>query len=131
MRLDIDLLRHLLFEIEESDIPGEYTALKLENAVKGFENKYGDNFEFVKNEHLYLLHEAKYVEAIVMDRADGYKMVIVVKRTTWEGHNYLNSIRSSDVWSEIKTKIKSAGSYTIPVIQQIAASLILKKTGLG
>lgn len=129
MRLDIDLLRHLLFEIEEKDIPGEYTALKLENAVKGFESKYNEYWDRARNEHLYILLRAGFIEA--KHREDnGDNHFVFPIRLTWEGHNYLNSIRSSDMWSEIKSKLKSAGSYTIPAIQQIAASLILKKVGL-
>lgn len=128
MERNLDLIRHLMLEIEEKETPGEYTLRYLPEAIKGFEKKYGSDYEQVRNKHLYMLIEAKFIEGkYFKDNANNYTVIPI--RITWEGHNYIDSIKNNDVWSEVKSKLKTIGGFTLPIVQQVAASILTNKLG--
>ena len=53
--------------------------------------------------------------------------IIIVSSITTNGHRFLDSIRSPEIWRETKSKLKSLGSVSIEIISQVAASVIAGK----
>ena len=58
------------------------------------------------------------------------KPIITVSSITTNGHRFLDSIRSPEIWRETKSKLKSLGSVSIEIISQVAASVITGKLGV-
>lgn len=56
--------------------------------------------------------------------------IIIVSSITTNGHRFLDSIRSPEIWRETKSKLKSLGSVSIEIISQVAASVITGKLGV-
>lgn len=55
---------------------------------------------------------------------------IIVSSITTNGHRFLDSIRSPEIWRKTKSKLKSLGSVSIEIISQVAASVITGKLGV-
>lgn len=62
--------------------------------------------------------------------AEFYMEGYFIKQMTFAGHNLLDDIRDIDVWKKTKDKASKISSVSIPVIQQIASSVINKMLGL-
>jgi len=56
--------------------------------------------------------------------------IIIVSSITTNGHRFLDSIRSQEIWRKTKSKLKSLGSVSIEIISQVAASVITGKLGV-
>lgn len=55
----------------------------------------------------------------------------IVKRLTWQGHEFLDAVRSDTIWNHTKEKIgKSGGSWTVSLLLQVATLEIKKQLGL-
>lgn len=130
MKRDMELIRHLLFAIEEIDTAGDYTAFKKDEAEIEFADKYGNSWDNIRHQHLELLIEAKLIEGMTVNSTDG-TMLVMPKRLTWSGHEYLNSIRDANAWKYIRTKLNTLGVWTLPIVQQLAGKYAEKVLGLG
>ena len=58
-------------------------------------------------------------------------IVLFLTDLTWSGHALLNDIRSETVFNQTKEKIiKSVGSASLTIFQQLASTIVLKTLGL-
>ena len=122
VKLDYDLLRYILFEIEDEN----YSRGAGENLQNELRNKYGDKFEQIKFAHIELLNDGGYIVANVKRFGDNLLFVEPL-RITLKGYDFLNSIRDVKQWQNIKNKIYGIGSYSLEVIKQVATKLILEQ----
>lgn len=122
MRRNTDIIRHLLLSIEGDDKYKNTEEAKVESEYK---EKYKEEWDEIKREHYLWLLEAEFIEAKVINRADGYRF-IYPERLKWAGAEYLDSVRDSKVWRTTKEKLSIVGSASLPVIQKIATSIIEK-----
>ncbi|CAK3949093.1 DUF2513 domain-containing protein [Vibrio crassostreae] len=100
MKRDMELIRKLLLSVEEH-------PRQLE--IEGYDN------EKVKY-HALLLIEAGLLDGNVSDTLSNTSVVpsfISVNRLTWDGHEFLDSIRKEEVWNMIKTEFKDASISTV------------------
>ena len=115
MKRDMELIRKLLFAIEEN--PRQLT-------VGGYDN------EVVKY-HALLLIEAGLLDGKVSDTLANTSVVpshIFVNRLTWDGHEFLDNIRKDEIWNTIKSEFKDASVSTIFHIgKELAESYAKKK----
>lgn len=74
---------------------------------------------------LYLLDEAGYIDSSIVE-ADGGILHIIVYRLTYSGHEFLDTIKSDNVWHKIKNAIASVGSVSLPVIQTLGTEYLTK-----
>ena len=108
MQRDIDLIKEILIQIENSD------------KVKGWINiqipEYSDKEIYY---HIKLLHEAGLIEAVNQTTKSGFQWA--AKSLTWHGHEFLDAARNDTVWKKLKDKLKEQGG-NIPfhVIKEMA-----------
>lgn len=105
MRLNYDCIRDVLLTLEDMlqfNEELEYPEITLQELC--------DNLDcYSKQDIAYTLinlSEAEYISAIVCaydDRIDD----IICNRITFEGHKYIDSIRTPQIWEEIKQTFKS------------------------
>lgn len=121
MRRDMDLVRHILMEVEAA--PG----------VVALEELACDEWDFnLVAYHVEMLAAHGLVDAKVTHFASGPRGT--VRALTWDGHDYLDAIRDVRVWSATKKRIKeTVGSVTIDVIKQVASLVALEmiKASMG
>lgn len=113
MNLDMDLVREILLHIEKQDAEEDYHEFNKDT----FPN-YG--YELVKK-HVNMLVKKGYIDGIeeYMGMEDYH-----VKDLTWDGHQFLKSVRDEKIWKETKSIATKAGGLTLDVIKSVATELI-------
>lgn len=116
MKRDLDLVRKILFVIEENeDATGRsLIAVRIEG--------YPEKQIFY---HLKLLDEAGLIEAV--DFSGGTQLRWEAQSLTWDGHEFLDSARSETLWKEAKKQMKNIGSSSFQVLLQILLKLAESK----
>lgn len=114
MKRDMDLIRLILLQIEETHF---------DTALYGLEIEGYDNATIAY--HCHLLHDAGYVftydELCAEDGTDDF----AVGALTWAGHEYLERIRDNTRWGKIKRALCDKGlPVTIDMVKMIADAYI-------
>ncbi|WP_165347249.1 DUF2513 domain-containing protein [Gottfriedia acidiceleris] len=110
MKRDMELIRNLLFIIEEQ----ENDCQQL-NIPSGYEKE-------VVVYHLKLLEQANYLENVI--RYADNEAYIIRSSITWIGHEFLGSIRNDTNWSKIKGKFGTEiNKIPIAVLSSVAIEL--------
>lgn len=121
MKRDMDLVRQLLLRIEEEGTP----AVPNVPALDGYS-------EEVVIHHVKLLAQAGLVTAIDASSFDGPDYLQI--EMTWQGHDFLASVRDPDIWRRTKEGAGKVGSWSIGTIAEVAKAVALakmKELGLG
>lgn len=119
MRLNMDLVRAILLQIQVADI-GRNTEISVEVPPHSAEEV---------NYHIRQLVDAGVVRALEIpdldDATDWYKPTSM----TWQGHQFVESIRDNRVWNKVKSLVvEKGGALTVEIIgglaKQVAKSLL-------
>jgi hypothetical protein len=117
---DMDLIRELLLRIAANpDLNGTHLY-----AFSPADN-FGDHSVEEINYHVDLLFEAGFIEG--NPKSD----VPMVSKLTWKGHEFVDNVRDSGVWSSVKERIKGLPSVGITVIGELALAEVKKRLHLG
>ncbi len=116
MRRDWELIRRILLALEEYE--------RTDGAVRP------DDFEGYDSEtvsyHMWLLKQAGLIEATCRDQRY-MKIQCIASRLTWEGHEFLDKIRSKSIWNDIIKIARDKGlALSYDSIRMIASILIKK-----
>lgn len=119
MRRDMGVIRELLLFMEQAP-PGPpfcASAISID----------GQTRETIR-EHLVLIDGGGFLRQPVIYARDGDVFVLGL---TWEGHDFLNSIRSDTVWNKVVEKLKSTGiSATTEIVKALAIQIGKQIVGL-
>ncbi|WP_069130672.1 DUF2513 domain-containing protein [Rhodohalobacter halophilus] len=109
MKRDINLIKEILIEIEESGAPKESLDVEIQ----------GRSPEIVSY-HIMLMKQAGLVEAEDVSGSNSFGWIPI--SLTWQGHEFLDAIRNDTVWEKLKAKLKEQGG-NIPfhVVKELAA----------
>lgn len=127
MKMEVDLVRQLLLHIEKhADRPiSDLDNIEIDDWTK-------EQIDY----HVVLLAEAGFIEATVNSVPDNEDpslahVIYSVRRLTYKGHEFLETVRDPAIWRKVKEKAKAAGAVTLPVIAQVGAAFIKSQIGLG
>lgn len=114
MKRDMELVRKILFKIEETvDNVTEYD-IKIE----------GYTMEQVAY-HCSILHEGGYISNYKAQYADCGIYSFGVGRLTWEGHEFLDKIREDTIWNKTKDTIKTQGlPFVFDIVKSVSTGII-------
>ena len=119
MKRDLDLVRQLMLQIE---------ALPAGPAVQYRMSEIEDP---VLLAHLELLIEAGLVNGKIARSHGARGDVISVAGLTWQGHEWVEMVRSQSVWNETKSAVLDQGvPLTFELTRAVAAKLLRAKLGL-
>lgn len=119
MKRDLDLIRNILFTIENSN------SIDASLTLNGLAQLHQDQ-ELILY-HVFLLYDAGFIIGIIDETAP----YISITRLTNEGHDYLDTIRDDSVWKQTKCTLgKISGSASLEVVKTIASKLALTFLGL-
>lgn len=110
MKLDFDIIRDVLLEIEN------------DNSIQ---SKLDYSYENTPPEKLYAI--SKLIEAEFINAIDGSTMdgnVYIATSLTWDGHNFLNNIRENTIWSKTKSIANRIGVKSFEALVQISSNVI-------
>ncbi len=114
MKLDKDLLRTILLQVEAFPHPRGWVEFMIAN----------HSAEEIAH-HIELLNEAGFLEADDVSDTSGYDWR--AKRLTYDGHEFLDTIRDSEVWKATKGIAKKAGVASAKVLFEIGKSVAKEK----
>ena len=119
MNRDMDAIRKILFAVREAD--------GVTKEVDGVED---DVFKF----NAMLLIEAGLVLGGTPPSAKSDSPVpahAIIRRLTWEGYDFVDSIEDDDIWQKAKEKVlKPAGSWTFGILSEYIKYEIKTKLGM-
>ena len=114
MKLDKDLVREILLQTEAS------------RTAMGFVNLHiPDHVDEEVSYHVELLTEAGFIEAYDLTTNDGYEWR--PKRLTYEGHEFLDTVRDPEIWKTTKETAKKAGVASLKALFEIGKSIAKQK----
>ena len=111
MRRDVDLIRKILFAIEEDD--WIYTGVK----ISGYE-------ESQVYYHLVIMSDANLISIRVYNPDYPPEEDIKAVRLTWEGHEFLEAIRDDKRWEKVKTEMSKGRGFVFDVAKSIAIDFL-------
>lgn len=119
MKCDMDLIRKILIMVEDN--VGEPI---INPDIAGYDS---DNVGY----QVCLLLEAELIKGDIDETCDGHFGAVVLYRLTWEGHQFLASIKNDNVWRKVKKNVFSkAKSLPFDVVRTIALKMIEESLGL-
>ena len=117
MRRDMDKVREMLLMVEAGD---RDMTIETESGT-------------VDSHHLWLARDAGFVDSPVQDfplRGDGRRERWMFPRLTWQGAEFLDSIRDDSSWSKVKQTIWREGQHvSFMTIKQVVAVLVKQSFG--
>lgn len=124
MKRDLDLVRCILISVEKAD--GPIGDVMLANCCEDI-----GRLAF----HIELMQAHGLLTASVERDAYGDPLSLEVGGLTWEGYDYLDAIRSPQVWNKAKDAIsKAVGDTSLSIVKQtcttVATGLIMTKLGM-
>lgn len=122
MKYNLDCARDILFLLEDAQTIStdlEICVVSLHEIASQL-NKYKlneiANTLIILDDAEFICADAEYASNCIQD--------ILVSRITYEGYQFLESIRPEPVWQKIKNVCFKVGSYSFNAISQIALSTI-------
>ena len=117
MKRDFELIRKLLIFFEEKQ-PSAHVEIP---PIDGYENP-------VIKYHLVLLHDAGLLRCEPVKSKTSNRVVYVIPfDLTWDGHEFLDKVRSETVWRRIREVIASkGGSLAFSVLNQLATRFAME-----
>lgn len=129
MKRDMDLIRVILMDIEANEnINGKFTISDADFGATGADRT-------ALQYHLRLLMDAGYIEGKDLlqsakdSKLDVHRMMveegapILVTRMTWDGHDFLDTVRDSKVWEKTKDALQGVGGVGIDTIKDVAKEI--------
>ncbi|MCG7544108.1 DUF2513 domain-containing protein [Pseudoalteromonas sp. MM17-2] len=117
MRRDWEIIRRILLEVEELE-PTKSISL----------SNYPDEEQHIISYHVKLLYDAQLLEAIFsnsISKGPRYFTIQGQNGLTWNGHEFLDSIKDEGLWKDVKKTLKEKGkAMTFEVIKTTATTLV-------
>lgn len=118
MKLNPDLIRDILLIVEDNST--------FEQVVE-YRKDYCSFHRLINYSHEEIIYHIRQCDQanLLSDvhYYDGGTDVIIVDLTP-SGHEFINNIRESSNWNKIKILANKVGSFSIPVLQEIASNVI-------
>jgi Hypothetical protein (DUF2513) len=127
MQRDMDLIRELLLTLEALPMrPGAVMSIPPhaeEIAVHGYDAGQIDY-------HLTMIRKAGFID----EGGDRPMVGIAFRSLSWEGHDFLDSVRDPEIWAKTKKAAGKAGGFTVDLLKDLSTGFIKKqikkKTGI-
>lgn len=116
MKLNPDCMRHILLEIEDTPFQQQISLNHLHSALSKYSQ---DEIDYA----LIKLHEAGFINARIDTYLSG-AYNITIYDISYNGHQFLDNIRSNKVWNTTKKVASDIGSTSVQAITQIATGVI-------
>ena len=114
MKRDMDLVRAILIATEQAEAGQPVTRLE----------GYSD-IDFAYNASL--MEQAGLIDAAIARAAGAGPVKAHVRSLTWDGHEFLDAVRSDSVWAKTKARIaESVGAASFDVLKAVAVSIAIK-----
>ena len=122
MKLNYNCIRDILFYVE-NNTTFEKNAINIENLTEYFKDKYEVDTIYY---HIQKIAQTNLVDSVTWSDDEPEDIFSL----SWEGHQYLDSIRDDSIWESVSEKIKPLKSVPLQMIVPIATEFIKQKLGI-
>ena len=123
MRRDMDLIRLLLLRLEEQSLDDPLTPAVIPTA----DLRPNEYYTAAETEaHLLMLYQAGFIDHGEA-AASLYPGAWVFRSLTWQGQDFLDTVREDEVWSQTKEAAKKVGGFSVAIIAELAKAIIKAK----
>jgi hypothetical protein len=123
MKRDMDLIRELLLKLEALDIPaGAVRPLSPYNPAMAVDGFTPEDI----GRHLAMLVSGEFIET-AGSRPFGADGSLIFRQISWQGHDFLDSVRDPKIWEETKKGAEAAGGFTVDLLKDLAKGLVKKQ----
>ncbi|HWD28285.1 MAG TPA: DUF2513 domain-containing protein [Rhizomicrobium sp.] len=120
MQRDMDLIREILLKLEGIQLPpGAMLIASVDEEELQIPGRTPAEVAY----HLGLIREHGFINAPGSQPMDG----ITFRGLTWQGHDFLDSVRDPAIWRDTKEGARKAGGFSVDVLVALAKGLIKKK----
>ena len=120
MGRDMDLIRDLMLALEAlPDSVGGIHQLTPGEGALAIDSYGKDEVAY----HLQLIEEASLIKTF--DASFGGE--VLFDRLSWAGHDFIDSVRSPEVWAKTKKGAEAAGGFTVDLLKDLAKGFIKKQ----
>jgi hypothetical protein len=122
MKRDMDLIRQFLLDAEEGKVDFDFEIGKLiqgessEQSLAREEEAQHRRYNFIQALDAGLIDALKFVDGSFQ-----------VKKLTWAGHDFLDSVRDEKTWVKTKQGALAAGGWTLDILKDLAKGFIKKQ----
>ncbi|EUJ27768.1 Uncharacterised protein [Listeria grayi] len=120
MKLNPDCVKDVLLSIEEN--VGLEEHLRNINELKLSDLYSDEDITYT----LLKLDEANFIHFSHTSGSNSFYS-LSIGNMTYEGHNFLDTVRDPSRWEKVKQKAASVGGVSIPILQQLGALLLEKQ----
>ena len=114
MKRDKELMREILLQVEASTTTTGWIELELPG-----------HSEVEVSNHVELLSEAGFLQAHDLSTLDGPDWR--PERLTYEGHEFLDTVRDPEIWRNTREAAKKIGSSSVEVLFEIGKNSVKQK----
>lgn len=120
MRRDMDLIRAIMLKLEEMPVAkGTAEVLTPGESAMAFDGYSPEQIEY----HLALIAEA----GLLVDHGRMMSGEFVFERLSVAGHDFVDAVRSSEIWAKTKKGAEAAGGFTVDLLKDLAKGFIKKQ----
>lgn len=119
MKLNPDCIRDILLYLEENLEIKEYhkfTEITLTQLKEGLPQYDEDDIFY----SVYNLHQIRFIEGKINDVNDMKMFFCEINNITWNGHQFLNTIRPKSIWDATKNGASKLGIMSMHALSTIA-----------
>ena len=115
-----DVLLYLESELEVDLTKHNFTKINLEQLI--------DHFSCIYNEEdiwytVYNLKEIRFIDGRINDAGGNKMMFCEIENITWNGHQFLNTIRPTSVWEATKSGASKLGIMSVSALSMISSEI--------
>jgi Hypothetical protein (DUF2513) len=119
MKRDMDLIRELLLKFESWPMErGDVVHVTPEDTEFSALGHSAQEIEY----HVNLL-----LEAGMIDSPTQSNVGIYFRGISWQGHDFLDSVRDPKIWERTKRGAEAAGGFTIDLLKDLATGFVRKQ----
>jgi len=119
MKRDMDLVREIMLKVEALP-PGPPVLYRI-----------GEVVDLVLLNHLEMLIEAGLVRGKISRSQGSRGDVIGISTLTWEGHEWIDTVRDPRVWDETKATLQESGATpSFELTKAVATRILRMRVGL-
>ncbi len=119
MRRDMDLIRELMLKLEAMELrPGAIMHFMPDDEEIQIAGYSPEDIEY---------HARLLIEAGLIEPGGGAMQGFMFRSLTWAGHDFVDSVRSPEVWVKTKRGAEAAGGFTVDLLKDLAKGFIKKQ----
>lgn len=121
MKRNMELVREVLMKLEALPMrPGSMVVISGYDEEMAVDGHTPEEIEY----HMTMLRDAGFLNSPGSQPAGNG---ITFRSLTWDGHDFLDTVRDPEVWKETKSRATQIGGWTLDIVKELAKGYLKQK----